>query len=155
MLKAITTKYHCPVICISSIGRNFYKKKITREAFKESGMIEYTANLQLALNFPDDVFVKTEDGAVADSVDPKKLEEWKAERVRNIEISILKNRDGVDGGNLTVDLAKARLNHFEISIDGKCCELKQTKIIPKNTSANKSEERPPRPSNTKIDDDVF
>lgn len=138
MLKAITTKYGCPVIAISSIGRNFYKKKITREAFKESGMIEYTANLQLALNFPDDVFDTDDKGNLIDSVDTKKLEDWKNKRVRDIEISILKNRDGVDGGN------------FIIAIDGKCCEITQNNITPKNES--KSKDRPSRQSHTKAHD---
>ena len=138
MLKAITTKYGCPVIAISSIGRNFYKKKITREAFKESGMIEYTANLQLALNFPDDVFDTDDKGNLIDSVDTKKLEDWKNKRVRDIEISILKNRDGVDGGS------------FLISIDGKCCEITQNNITPKNES--KSKDRPSRQSHTKAHD---
>lgn len=138
MLKEITTKYNCPVIAISSIGRSFYKKKITRDSFKESGMIEYTSNLLLALNFPDDVFDTDDKGNLIDSVDPKKLEDWKANRFRDIEISILKNRDGVDGDN------------FIIAIDGKCCEITQTNITPKNES--KSKDRPPRQSNTKAHD---
>lgn len=138
MLKTITTKYNCPVIAISSIGRSFYKKKITRDSFKESGMIEYTSNLLLALNFPDDVFDTDNEGNLIDSVDPKKLEKWKANRFRDIEISILKNRDGVDGDN------------FIIAIDGKCCEITQTNITPKNES--KSKDRPSRQSNTKAHD---
>lgn len=42
-----------PVIVISSIGRQFYERRMSLEAFKESGSIEYSADVVLGMEFTD------------------------------------------------------------------------------------------------------
>lgn len=73
-IKRLCKVYGVIVLLISSIGRAYYGKKLTRDAFKESGGIEFSADVLLGLQYqhPDDAKV------------PKS--------VRDMEVAILKNR---------------------------------------------------------------
>ena len=79
-----------PVIAVASFHRNAYYKEAGRDAFKESGGIEYTAELMLALQ-PDIQW--------GDDVEATKAEltEWKQRNPRPLVLSILKDRYGEDG----------------------------------------------------------
>jgi replicative DNA helicase len=48
-LKDISTDFHIPVISISSFNRANYLTKVSFENFKESGLIEYTADVLIGL----------------------------------------------------------------------------------------------------------
>lgn len=93
-LKRISRSLDIPVFIISSVNRGSYLNPIDFESFKESGGIEYTADvvwgLQLAaLN--DDIFQK-DTGAVKKR---ERIREAKAEIPRKIELVCLKNRYGI------------------------------------------------------------
>lgn len=48
-LKNIAKNLHVPVVVISSLNRNSYAKKINMSSFKESGLIEYSADVLMGL----------------------------------------------------------------------------------------------------------
>lgn len=87
-LKQISRKYKIPVIAISSFNRSSYNKDVAMDAFKESGGIEYSADVLLGLQYPGQ--------------GTKSLEEIKIEKKKNpreIEIAILKQRNGISDEN--------------------------------------------------------
>ena len=79
-LKRLSRDLDLPVIAVSSFNRANYKTDVTFEAFKESGAIEYTADVVLALqlrkNGDDDI------------------NELKNREPRPLELVLLKNRRG-------------------------------------------------------------
>lgn len=93
-LKRISRSLETPVFVISSVNRSNYLVPIDFEAFKESGGIEFTADvvwgLQLAA-INDDLFNRT------DKIKEKreKIKEAKAAIPRDIELVCLKNRYGI------------------------------------------------------------
>lgn len=73
-IKRLCKVYSVIVLLISSIGRAFYGKKLARDAFKESGGIEFSADVLLGLQY-------------------QHLDDAKAPKsVREMEVAILKNR---------------------------------------------------------------
>jgi replicative DNA helicase len=89
-LKRIARDFETVVIGISSINRGSYSEAFTYEALKESGGIEYTADIVLGLQLPlDDKNTTNTRRNTADAV----KEAFKKEPV-NIELKILKNRYG-------------------------------------------------------------
>lgn len=81
-LKRVSRDFKVPVVAISSFNRQNYNNKVTMEAFKESGAIEYSADILMGLQFKgigDNGFSALE----ARRKDP-----------REIEVVILKNRNG-------------------------------------------------------------
>lgn len=87
-LKELSNTYKIPVIAISSFNRENYNTKVNFASFKESGNIEYTANAVLGMQLKG---VGTKDFDV---------DKEKQQNPRNIEIKILKNRNGETGGIL-------------------------------------------------------
>ena len=87
-LKSLSVKYHIPVIVISSLNRNSYREKISMEAFKESGGIEYGCDKIFGLQFVGQGS-NGFDVNIAKSLD-----------TRDIELIVLKNRTGRTGESL-------------------------------------------------------
>lgn len=81
-LKRISRDYKTPVIAISALNRQSYKDKVTMESFKESGAIEYSSDILLGLQLQ---------GIGENSFD---LDKAKQKTPREIELTILKNRNG-------------------------------------------------------------
>lgn len=81
-LKRISRDYKTPVIAISALNRQSYKDKVTMESFKESGAIEYSSDILLGLQLQ---------GIGESSFD---LDKAKQKTPREIELTILKNRNG-------------------------------------------------------------
>lgn len=81
-LKRISRDYKIPLLAISSLNRTNYNTKISMEAFKESGAIEYSSDVLIGLQFK--------------GVGDKDFDIGKAKREnpRKIELVILKNRSG-------------------------------------------------------------
>lgn len=101
-LKGIQSKYNIPLIAISSLNRNGYIVPITYESFKESGGIEYTADviwgLQLrVITSPEFENEKTITGK------HKMADTAKAATPREIEFVCLKNRYGRSSYNMYFD----------------------------------------------------
>ena len=90
-LKRISRDYKTPIIAISSFNRNSYQKEVTMEAFKESGAIEYSSDVLMGLQ------LKSENEESTD---------------REIELVILKNRNGKKGSKLTYTYSP-RFNYFK------------------------------------------
>lgn len=87
-LKRISRDYKTPVIGISSFNRANYKEAVTMEAFKESGAIEYSSDILIGLQLK---------GAGKKDFDAN---EAKKKSPREIELVILKNRNGSTGDRI-------------------------------------------------------
>ena len=85
-LKRISRDHKLPVIAVSSLNRENYKGKINMAAFKESGAIEYGSDVLIGLQLK---------GAEQKDFDADKA---KSRDPREIELVILKNRNGRTGG---------------------------------------------------------
>lgn len=88
-LKRISRDFKTTVIAISSLNRMSYKDAISMEAFKESGAIEYSADVLLGLQLKG--AGKKDFDATAE----------KKKNPRTIELVILKNRNGAVGERAT------------------------------------------------------
>lgn len=92
-LKRISRDFRIPLFTISSFNRQNYTKDVAHESFKESGAIEYTADVLLGLQYD---FKKGEDGRVSN----KERAEAMSRNPREISLTILKNRKGISGKKL-------------------------------------------------------
>lgn len=99
-LKRISRDYKTPVIGISSFNRANYKEAVTMEAFKESGAIEYSSDVLIGLQLK---------GAGKNDFDAN---EAKRKDPREIELVILKNRNGRTGDSLSFNFYPL-FNYFE------------------------------------------
>ena len=101
-LKRLSRELGIPVIVVSSINRTNYTRAIDFESFKESGGIEYTADvvwgMQLAcLN--EDVFTKKDNI----TEQRQRIKAAKKDVPRKIELVCLKNRFGETGNSVFFD----------------------------------------------------
>lgn len=87
-LKRISRDFKTPVIGISSFNRDNYESKVSMQAFKESGSIEYSSDVLLGLQLK---------GAGERNFDPT---EAKKANPREVELVILKNRNGATGSKI-------------------------------------------------------
>ena len=87
-LKRISRDHKTPVIAISSLNRQSYKDEANMAAFKESGAIEYSSDVLIGLQLKG----VGENGFNVD--------EAKAKNPREVELVVLKNRNGETGGRL-------------------------------------------------------
>ena len=93
-LKKLQSDYNIVVIVVSSINRSNYLMPIDFESFKESGGIEYTADVVWGLQLQclnDEIFSKKE--SIKDK--REKVKNAKAANPRKIELVCLKNRYGI------------------------------------------------------------
>ena len=88
-LKRISRDYKLPLIAISSFNRGGYKLEATFEQLKESGAIEYSSDIVLALQLK---------GAGEKNFDPTAA---KRKNPREIELVVLKNRDAAVGDTVS------------------------------------------------------
>ena len=86
--KILSRDFNTPVIVISSFSRSAYFTNKGLASFKESGAIEYTADVVLALQY------KKMEGATDEQGGAQKEQEAKKENVREVKVNILKNRSG-------------------------------------------------------------
>lgn len=90
-LKRISRDFKTPVIGISSFNRDNYKNAVSMQAFKESGAIEYSSDILIGLQLK---------GAGDKDFDPT---EAKKKNPREIELVILKNRNGQTGTKIPLE----------------------------------------------------
>lgn len=81
-LKRISRDFDIPIVAISSFNRENYAAAVSESAFKESGAIEYSSDVLIGLQFK---------GAGAKDFNARNA---KANNPRDIELVILKNRNG-------------------------------------------------------------
>lgn len=87
-LKRISRDFKIPVIGISSFNRASYKDAVSMEAFKESGGLEYGSDVLIGLQLQ---------GVGSENFD---VNAAKQQHPRNVELVILKNRNGQTGAKL-------------------------------------------------------
>lgn len=83
-LKRIARDFEVPLIAVSSFNRGNYNSEASFSAFKESGAIEYSSDVVLALELEK----------VKDTQDSTELNKAKSEKIRKINLKVLKNRFG-------------------------------------------------------------
>ena len=99
-LKRISRDFKTAVVAVSSVNRANYKAEMSEAAYKESGAIEYSADVLIGLQL---------EGAGKDTFNSR---DEKRKDPRHIELIILKNRNGATGSELKFDFYP-RFNYFE------------------------------------------
>ena len=89
-LKRISRDNKLSIIAISSLNRDNYTNKISMQAFKESGAIEYSSDVLIGLQFKGA-------GDKDFDIDEAKQKSNSPNSPRDIELKILKNRNGRTG----------------------------------------------------------
>ena len=97
--KRLSRDYKIPVIVISSFNRENYSAKVSMQAFKESGAIEYSTDVLIGLQLR---------GVGSANFD---IDQAKSKNPRDVEAVILKNRNGRTGGKIGFDFY-AMFNYF-------------------------------------------
>ena len=97
-LRVLARDEKIPVIVISSLNRASYSGQIEQESFKESGMVEYSADLLIGLQpyHMEEKIANIKGGK--DKVEKAAKDmtrEFRRKTVRECELVILKNRNGV------------------------------------------------------------
>lgn len=96
-LVSLADDYDIPIIIISSFNRDNYKEFANMSAFKESGLIEYSADCAIALQYAD---MFNDDGTISKDFDMRKSQ---SEETRRVKAVVLKNRYGLVGSKAVVD----------------------------------------------------
>lgn len=113
-LKRISRDNKTPVIAISSFNRDNYTAAATMAAFKESGAIEYSSDILVALQ-PQGMIDSDKDKDKAEN--RKTVNNCKIKDIRPIEAVILKNRNGATGGKVQFNYYSL-FNYFEETAAG-------------------------------------
>ena len=98
MLKQLSRDKHTPVVVVSSFNRDSYDREASFSSFKESGEIEYSADVLIALQLT----------AVRTGQD---VQEALEETPRQVDVRFLKNRNGLPG--IASFNAMLAYNYFE------------------------------------------
>ena len=89
-LKDFSKETKTTFICVSTFNRTNYNQAVSYESFKESGGIEYTADVIWALQLNIANFLSGE----KETVIRQKIDAAKRQQPREIQLSCLKNRNG-------------------------------------------------------------
>ena len=107
-LKQLSRDFKIPVVILSSMNRMSYSDVISMAALKESGAIEYTADVCLGLQHANMEQIKA--GTSAGKAE-KTIRQMKGKSERDMEIVILKNRNGKIGEEIPFKYY-AMFHHF-------------------------------------------
>lgn len=99
-LKRLSRDFKIPVIAVSSLNRAHYNVPIAMGAFKESGSIEFTADVLLGLEYSGVEFPGFS------------LDKASENNPREINLKVIKNRNGVSGNKINY-LFYSSYNFFE------------------------------------------
>ncbi|MBO4779256.1 MAG: toprim domain-containing protein [Selenomonadaceae bacterium] len=108
-LKQLSRDFKIPVVILSSMNRMSYSDVISMVALKESGAIEYTADVCLGLQHANMEQIKI--GTSAGKAE-KTIRQMKGKSERDMEIVVLKNRNGKIGEELSFSYY-AMFHHFK------------------------------------------
>lgn len=117
LLKQLSRDYKTCVIGISSFNRQNYWQPVNMSAFKESGNLEYSADLLLAVA-PAGMKDTTDETEKEDKVKAENkriVDNCKEAEVKRIQLHVLKNRNGKITGRINKLLFsyQAKYNYFE------------------------------------------
>lgn len=115
-LKRLSRDYKTPVIGISSLNRQSYNSPIGMEAFKESGAIEYSSDVLIGMQFR---------GVGEKDFD---LNGAKKKEPREVEVIVLKNRNGRTGNKLLFNYYPM-FNYFTSDFEN-CTINTEVKVYP-------------------------
>lgn len=126
-LKEISRIYHTAVIVISSFNRDSYNEPVSMRAFKETGAIEYSSDVLMALQLhgmDDEPETKEAGGrpAMVRKLIENCTEAKKEKTAVRVQLKVLKNRNG-NTFSASLDLIHAYCHFAEIE------EVKQPKNI--------------------------
>lgn len=107
-LRQISRAWNVPVFAISSLNRLNYYSPVSLEAFKESGSIEYSADVLLGLQ----PAIEWKQGDTKTNI-----EAWKQQNPRPVEIPVLKNRYGGTGHKALFDFQAKYSTFTETATD--------------------------------------
>lgn len=110
-LKQLSRDFKIPVVILSSMNRMSYSDVISMAALKESGAIEYTADVCLGLQHANMEQIKA---GTSTGKAEKTIRQMKGKSERDMEIVILKNRNGKIGDELSFSYY-AMFHHFKCS----------------------------------------
>lgn len=96
-LKRLSRDFKTPVIGISSFNRDNYNNAVSMQSFKESGAIEYSSDILIGLQ------LKGAGQKDPDTNKPFDPTEAKKKNPREIELVILKNRNGKTGTKIPLE----------------------------------------------------
>jgi replicative DNA helicase len=91
-LKLISKEFDLPILVISSFNRSNYMQEVGYESFKESGSIEYSSDVVMALQLHVEGCEKWTEKKPSISKKRELINEAKNQTPREIELHILKNR---------------------------------------------------------------
>lgn len=94
-LKQLAKRYDTQVLCVSSFNREAYTGSATLAAYKQSGLVEYSADLLLALQY---------EKAADPGFDP--MQAASNDR-RSLQLTVLKNRFGTAGESVPLQYTPA------------------------------------------------
>lgn len=109
-LKRISRDFKTPVIGISSFNRDNYNNPVSMQSFKESGAIEYSSDILIGLQLKGAGIKDPETGKPFDPTEAKK------KNPREIELVVLKNRNGQTGTK--IDLLFYPLFNYFTEVEG-------------------------------------
>ncbi|MGN0552845.1 MAG: DnaB-like helicase C-terminal domain-containing protein [Oscillospiraceae bacterium] len=135
-LWVLSHEINVPVLVISSVNRDAYEKPISLSSFKESGNIEYTADLILGMQF--ELFGKGYSDIKKSDI-PKLVNEEKEKETRSIEIRVLKNRFGPTGKPVGFSFEANSSCFFEKGSDETSGNSSERSYNEKNYRQNRSE----------------
>lgn len=110
-LKQLSRDFKIPVVILSSMNRMSYADVISMAALKESGAIEYTADVCLGLQHANMEKIKT---GTSTGKAEKTIRQMKGKSERDMELVVLKNRNGKIGEELSFSYY-AMFHHFSDS----------------------------------------
>lgn len=115
-LKRMSKEFDTPVFVISSFNRANYRNNDAPESFKDSGNIEYSADVLMSMSYDEYAMEQTGEKLFKNQI--KKLKDIKAGESYPIHIGVIKNRNGITG-----ELNLNFLPHFNIYEEDGISEL--------------------------------
>ncbi|WP_026023501.1 DnaB-like helicase C-terminal domain-containing protein [Lysinibacillus boronitolerans] len=107
-LKQISRKFNIPILLISAFNRSNYYQPVSFEGFKESGVIEYTADVLMGLQFRNLAQIASQKD---DFKKKEVIESFKLKEPRDVTLQVLKNRFGNASAQLDLQYF-AKYNYF-------------------------------------------
>lgn len=127
-LKQMSRDLNTPVVVISSLNRENYKNPLSMESFKDSGGVEYGVDVLIGLQFERVKLSKVFEGNLPPEYGEYDVNEEKARDPREVELVILKNRNGTPFGSVLLDY-RAAYNHIEESGRESLTHMKERRAI--------------------------
>ena len=121
-LQHIAHTYDAPVVTISSLNRASYFGEVALDSMKESGGIEYGCDLLLGLQ-PANLASRAQalkqagEATSIEAASRKAMHDSKCAAVRDVELTVLKNRNGAIPGPIKLDFIPSASMFIDVVAD--------------------------------------